>query len=124
MTRVFELAIGRCGIDEGEAKRAGIAVRSASARALSRAHYMPDHGHVWVKILFRADDHRVVGAVLAGHDPCLGKRSDIIGTALTAGMTVEQLADLDLSYAPPFAPVWDPVLQAANKARFELAGKG
>ncbi|MDH5566249.1 MAG: FAD-dependent oxidoreductase [Myxococcales bacterium] len=121
VTRVFDLAIGRCGIDAREAERAGIAVRSAEAEAGSRAHYMPDVGSVWVKILFRADDHRVVGATLAGHDPCLGKRSDIIGTAISAGMSVEQLADLDLSYAPPFAPVWDPILQVANKARFALA---
>ena len=94
------------------------------ARAISRAQYMPDHGQVWIEIRFRADDHRVVGAVFAGHDPSLGKRGDIIGTVITAGMTVEQVADLELSYAPPFAPVWDPVLQAANKARFELAAGG
>jgi NADPH-dependent 2,4-dienoyl-CoA reductase/sulfur reductase-like enzyme len=124
VTRVFDLVIARCGIDEAEAERAGIAVRSAAARASSRAHYMPDSGQVWVKILFRADDRRVVGATLAGHDPCLGKRCDIIGTAITAGMTVEQVADLDLSYAPPFAPVWDPILQAANRARFERAAGG
>jgi NADPH-dependent 2,4-dienoyl-CoA reductase/sulfur reductase-like enzyme len=124
VTRVFDLVIARCGIDEGEAERAGIPLRSTAARAVSRAHYMPDSGQVWVKILFRADDHRVVGATLAGHDPCLGKRSDVIGTAITAGMTVEQVADLDLSYAPPFAPVWDPLLQAANKARFERAAGG
>jgi NADPH-dependent 2,4-dienoyl-CoA reductase/sulfur reductase-like enzyme len=124
VTRVFDLVIARCGIDEAEAERAGIAVRSAAARAISRAHYMPDSGQVWVKILFRADDRRVVGATLAGHYPWRGKRGDIIGTAITAGMTVEQVADLDLSYAPPFAPVWDPILQAANKARFERAAGG
>jgi NADPH-dependent 2,4-dienoyl-CoA reductase/sulfur reductase-like enzyme len=124
VTRVFDLVIARCGIDEAEAERAGIPVQSAEVRATSRAHYMPDSGQVWVKILFRADDRRVVGATLAGHDPSLGKRGDILATAISAGMTVEQVADLDLSYAPPFAPVWDPILQAANKARFERATGG
>ena len=46
-----------------------------------------------------------------------------LAAALTAGMTVEQLSGLDLCYAPPFSPVWDPVLQAANKARFALQKK-
>jgi hypothetical protein len=41
--------------------------------------------------------------------------------ALSTGMSIEQIGDLDLTYAPPFAPVWDPILQAANKARFQLA---
>jgi NADPH-dependent 2,4-dienoyl-CoA reductase/sulfur reductase-like enzyme len=122
VTRVFDLAIGRCGIDERAAQRGGIAVGSAAASAPSRAHYMPGHDEVWVKILFRDDDHRLVGAILAGHDQCLGKRCDILATAITAGMTVQAVADLDLSYSPPFSPVWDPVLQVANKARFALAG--
>ena len=122
VSRVFDLALGRCGIDERAADGGGIAVRSAEATAGSRAHYMPDNDDVWVKILFREDDHRVVGATLAGHDQCLGKRCDILATAVTAGMTVQDVADLDLSYSPPFSPVWDPVLQVANKARFALSG--
>ncbi len=43
------------------------------------------------------------------------KRIDVIATALTAGMTVADLIDLDLSYAPPFSPVWDPVQTAARQ---------
>ena len=62
----------------------------------------------------------LLGATLAGKDESAGKRCDIVATAISAGMTVEQLAGLDLTYAPPFAPVWDPILQAANKARFRL----
>lgn len=122
VTRVFDLAVGRCGIDERDAARAGIGVATAESTSTARAHYMPDRGKVWAKIVFRKDDHRLVGAMLAGHDPCLAKRGDVFATAISAGMTVEAVADLDLSYAPPFAPVWDPVLKVANKARFELEG--
>jgi len=120
--RVFDLVIGRCGVDEQAAERAGIVVGNAEASAGSRAHYMPGNDEVWVKITYREDDHRLIGSILAGHDQCLGKRCDILATAITAGMTVEAVADLDLSYSPPFAPVWDPVLQVANKARFALLG--
>ncbi|MDJ0763600.1 MAG: FAD-dependent oxidoreductase [Myxococcota bacterium] len=121
ITRVFGLAVGRTGIDERTAERAGIPIRAIEATAPSRAHYMPDHGEVWVKLLFRTDNECVVGAMLAGRDTCLGKRCDIVATAITAGMTVSDMAALDLSYAPPFSPVWDPVLQAAGKAHFALA---
>jgi NADPH-dependent 2,4-dienoyl-CoA reductase/sulfur reductase-like enzyme len=123
VTRVFDLAIGRTGIDQSTAVAEGISVETAEATASSRAHYMPEHGSVWVKIIYRSDDLRVVGGWLCGHDGCLGKRTDILATAIAANMTVLDVSDLDLSYAPPFAPVWDPVIQAANKARFELAGK-
>lgn len=123
VTRVFDLAIARTGIDQKTAEAEGIAVATTEAKSSSRAHYMPDHGSVWVKILYRTDDLRVVGAWLCGHDPCLGKRSDILATAITANMTVLDVSDLDLSYAPPFSPVWDPVIQAANKARFKLVDK-
>ena len=58
---------------------------------------------------------------MVGRDPSAGKRADVLAVALSNGMTVEQISDLDLTYAPPFAPVWDPILQAANKARFKLA---
>ncbi len=120
VTRVCELAIGRTGIDEATAAREGIAVRTTEASAPHRAHYMPGPHSVWVKLVYREGDHRLVGATLAGRDPSLAKRTDVLATAITAGMTVQELSDLDLTYAPPFAPVWDPVLQAANKARFAL----
>ena len=120
VTRIFDLAIGRTGVDQNVAGAEGVAVATVEAKAPSRAHYMPGHGAVWVKIIYRTDDLRVIGGWLCGYDACLGKRTDIIATAIAARMTILELSDLDLSYAPPFAPVWDPVIQAANKARFTL----
>lgn len=119
VTRVFDLTLARTGLDEAAARRAGLRVETVESTAPSRAHYFPGHGPLWVKILYRADDRRVVGASLAGRDPAAGKRADVLATAITAGLTIDAVADLDLAYAPPFAPVWDPVLQAANKARFQ-----
>jgi CoA-dependent NAD(P)H sulfur oxidoreductase len=120
VTRVCELAIGRTGVDEATANREGIPVHTTEVSAPHRAHYMSGHQTVWVKLVYRSDDHRLIGATLAGRDPSLAKRTDVLATAITAGMTVRELSDLDLTYAPPFAPVWDPILQAANKARFSV----
>ncbi len=120
VTRIFDLALGRVGIDDAEAQRAGIPVASASTTSSAAAHYMPEHGDLWIELRYRTDNLRVVGAALAGHDPSLAKRCDVLATAIAAGMTVGEVADLDLAYAPPFSPVWDPVLQVANKIRLAL----
>ncbi len=122
VTRVFDLVLARTGIDERTAEREGIPVDITTVTAGSRAHYFPGHAPVWVKMLSRADNGRVVGALLAGKDESLGKRCDVFATAISAGLSVDEVADLDLCYAPPFAPVWDPVLQAANRARFARHG--
>jgi hypothetical protein len=58
---------------------------------------------------------RLLGAQLVGTEG-VAKRLDVAATALTAGFGVEELAGLDLSYAPPYAPVWDPILVAAQAA--------
>ena len=64
-----------------------------------------------------APDGRLLGGWIAGRDPAAGKRAELLATAISAGMMVSEITDLDLTYAPPFAPVWDPLLQAANRAR-------
>jgi NADPH-dependent 2,4-dienoyl-CoA reductase/sulfur reductase-like enzyme len=57
---------------------------------------------------------RLLGAQIVGAEGA-AKRIDVVATAVTAGLTVDQVVDLDLSYAPPFSPVWDPVLVAARE---------
>jgi len=68
-----------------------------------------------VKVLAERRTGRLLGAQIVGREGA-GKRVDSAAVALTAGMTVEQVASLDLGYAPPFSPVWDPVQVAARKA--------
>ena len=63
----------------------------------------------------------MLGAQIVGREGA-AKRIDVLATALTAGMTVEDITALDLSYAPPFSPVWDPVLIAARKAAERIEG--
>ena len=68
-----------------------------------------------VKMLAERRTGRLLGVQIVGREGA-GKRVDIAAVALTAGMTVEQMTALDLGYAPPFSPVWDPILVAARKA--------
>lgn len=123
VTRTFDLTLARTGIDEAVARSEKLAIRTTEVQAASKAHYFPGSEPLWVKLIFRADNHKLLGAWLVGRDPSAGKRADVVATALSAGMSVQQLAELDLSYAPPFSPVWDPLLQAANNAVFELAAE-
>ncbi|MBV8302852.1 MAG: flavoprotein oxidoreductase, partial [Acidimicrobiia bacterium] len=70
---------------------------------------------ITVKVLAQRGGGELLGAQIVGEEGA-AKRIDVLATALTARFTVEDLLHLDLSYAPPFAPVWDPVLMAARKA--------
>ena len=80
----------------------------------SRAKYYPGAQPLHVRLVY-APDGRLLGGQLAGREGA-AKRIDVLATALHAGLGVADIAQLDLSYAPPFAPVYDPVLTAAIKA--------
>jgi CoA-dependent NAD(P)H sulfur oxidoreductase len=120
VTKVFEQVIARTGIDTRTAEKENIPYRTAEAKAPAQAHYYQGHGEVWIQLIYHSESLQLLGALMVGRDPSLAKRCDIVTTAITAKMTILELSELDLSYAPPFAPVWDPILQAANKARFQL----
>ena len=88
VTRLFDLTIARTGIDEATAERAGNPLQARSQpTAPSKAHYYPGHEPLWVKLVFRSDNHKLLGAWLVGRDPCAGKRADVLAVALSTGMT-------------------------------------
>lgn len=118
VVKVFDLEAASSGLSEARARAEGYTVQSVSATSSSRAHYMPGHQPIHVKLVYESGTRRLLGGQMVGREG-VAKRIDVIATALHQGMTVDELADLDLSYAPPFAPVWDPVLVAANLARRE-----
>jgi NADPH-dependent 2,4-dienoyl-CoA reductase/sulfur reductase-like enzyme len=113
--KVFDLQAARTGLSEREAHRAGFEVETVTVTSSARAHYMPEHPPIHVKLLFERGNQRLLGAQMVGQAG-VAKRIDVAAAALQAGWTIEELAELDLSYAPPFAPVWDPILVAANVA--------
>jgi NADPH-dependent 2,4-dienoyl-CoA reductase/sulfur reductase-like enzyme len=114
VVKVCDLQVGRTGLSEREARGAGLDVVSVSVTHLSRARYYPGHEPLLVKLSAERGSGRLLGGQLAGREG-VAKRVDVVAAALHAGATADELSQYDLSYAPPFAPVWDPVLLAARE---------
>ncbi|WP_454321056.1 FAD-dependent oxidoreductase [Streptomyces phaeoluteigriseus] len=115
VSKVCDLEIARTGLREKDARRAGLQFETVTVESTSRAGYYPGARPMTVKMLAERRTGRLLGVQIVGGEGA-GKRVDIAAVALTAGMTAEQMTTLDLGYAPPFSPVWDPVLVAARKA--------
>jgi NADPH-dependent 2,4-dienoyl-CoA reductase/sulfur reductase-like enzyme len=115
VSKVCDLEIARTGLREKDAHRAGLQFETVTIESTSRAGYYPEAALMTVKMLAERRTGRLLGVQIVGREGA-AKRVDIAAVALTARMTVEQMTALDLGYAPPFSPVWDPVLVAARKA--------
>ncbi|WP_181797834.1 FAD-dependent oxidoreductase, partial [Streptomyces sp. WELS2] len=115
VSKVCDLEIARTGLREKDARRVGLRFETVTIESTSRAGYYPGAAPMTVKMLAEARTGRLLGVQIVGREGA-GKRVDIAAVALTARMTVEEMTALDLGYAPPFSPVWDPVLVAARKA--------
>ncbi|ALV32743.1 FAD-dependent oxidoreductase [Streptomyces sp. CdTB01] len=115
VSKVCDLEIARTGLREKDAHRVGLRFEAVTIESTSRAGYYPGASPMTVKMLAERHTGRLLGVQIVGREGA-AKRVDIAAVALTAGMTVEQMTALDLGYAPPFSPVWDPVLVAARKA--------
>ncbi len=115
VSKVCDLEIARTGLREKDARRAGLQFETVTIESTSRAGYYPNAALMTVKMLAERRTGRLLGVQIVGREGA-AKRVDIAAVALTARMTVEQMTALDLGYAPPFSPVWDPVLVAARKA--------
>ncbi|MFJ4501693.1 FAD-dependent oxidoreductase [Streptomyces sp. NPDC088864] len=114
VSKVCDLEIARTGLREKDARAVGLRFVTATIESTSRAGYYPDARPMKVKMLAEYRTGRLLGVQIVGREGA-AKRVDVAAVALTAGMTVEQMTALDLGYAPPFSPVWDPVLVAARK---------
>jgi len=112
-TKVGDLEVGRTGLCTTQAEQAGFAFRTDTIEATTRAGYYPGAEDVAVKLVTEAGSGRLLGAQVVG-GPGSAKRIDVLATAIWAGMTAEDLAGSDLSYAPPFSPTYDPVVVAAR----------
>ncbi|CAL9414852.1 NADH oxidase [Streptomyces sp. enrichment culture] len=121
VSKVCDLEIARTGLREKDARRAGLRYETVTIESTSRAGYYPGASPMTVKMLAERRTGRLLGVQIVGREGA-GKRVDIAAVALTAGLTVDQVIHLDLGYAPPFSPVWDPVLVAARKAAQAVRG--
>ncbi|MFF0425673.1 FAD-dependent oxidoreductase [Streptomyces sp. NPDC004520] len=115
VSKVCDLEIARTGLRERDAREVGLRFVTVTVESTSRAGYYPGAAPMTVKMLAEKRTGRLLGVQIVGREGA-AKRVDIAAVALTAGMTVEGMTALDLGYAPPFSPVWDPVLIAARKA--------
>jgi NADPH-dependent 2,4-dienoyl-CoA reductase/sulfur reductase-like enzyme len=120
-TKVCDLEVARTGLREQDAERAGFAYITATIQSTNRAGYFPDSAIMTVKLIAEQGTGRLLGGQIVGKAEA-AKRIDALAMAVWNGMTVDEMTMVDLAYAPPFAPVWDPILVAARQASKVLHG--
>jgi NADPH-dependent 2,4-dienoyl-CoA reductase/sulfur reductase-like enzyme len=113
VSKICRCEVARTGISEREADDAGIEVVSATIEDRTRAGYYPGAGPIWVKLVAEPGSGRLLGGQIVGVEGA-AKRIDVLATAIWTQLAVDELALLDLSYAPPFSGVYDPLLIAAR----------
>ncbi len=119
--KVFDWNVGRAGLSVEQAEQLGIPVVSAIATAPDKPHYYPGAKPVVLKLIAEKATRRLVGIQGVGPGEVI-KRVDVAVTAMTANMTVDQVAHLDLAYAPPYSDALDILITTANVLRNKLDG--
>ena len=114
VSRICEVEVARTGLQEKELRPLGIQYAAVVIDSHTRASYYPDNAPITVKLIAEKRTGRLLGGQIVGKEGT-AKRIDIVATALHAKMTLQEIMDLDLSYAPPFSSVWDPVAIAARE---------
>lgn len=122
IAKVFDMAVAVTGRSEAALKRAGIPFKKSITFSASHAGYYPGGATMCVKLLFRPDDGRLLGAQITGSEG-VDKRIDVLAAALRHSDTVYDLQELELAYAPPFSSAKDPVNMAGYVAENVLTGK-
>jgi NADPH-dependent 2,4-dienoyl-CoA reductase/sulfur reductase-like enzyme len=111
--KVLDLGVGRTGLTSRETSGERMPVVSARIEADDRASYYPGARKIWVKLIVERESRKLIGAQAAGYGD-VSKRIDIAATAISSGMRIEDVAQLDLAYSPPYGSLWDPLLLAAQ----------
>jgi len=114
--KFFDLTLGRTGLSEKEAKRYRIPYEVQTTEALSHAGYYPGSEKLNMKLVYHRETKQLLGGQIIGKEG-VDKRIDVLATALYHQMSMHQLLDLDLAYAPPYNGVWDPIQQMARKVK-------
>lgn len=120
VVKIFDLGVARTGLTLLEAQgEVGPSVKATDTVGRSRAKYYPGAEPVTVRLVHESGG-RLLGAQMVSAGD-VAKRIDVVATALQAGFDVDDLLALDLSYAPPYAPVYEPLLLAAQAAASSIA---
>lgn len=121
IVKIFDHDVGRVGLNESQAESAGYETVSALVPANEHATYYPGSRDFLLKLVAEESTGKVLGGELAGPGDIV-KRIDVLVSAISMGATVNDLANLDLAYAPPFNSAMDPLHNAANVIRNKQAG--
>jgi NADPH-dependent 2,4-dienoyl-CoA reductase/sulfur reductase-like enzyme len=114
VSKICSVEVARTGLQEREIEQLGLEYVSAKIQSHTRAGYYPGAGPITVKVLAEKGSGRLLGGQIVGAKGA-AKRIDVLATALHAGFNVDEMINLDLSYAPPYSPLWDPVLIAVRQ---------
>jgi NADPH-dependent 2,4-dienoyl-CoA reductase/sulfur reductase-like enzyme len=117
--KVFGLEVARTGLTEAEAREVGFDPVGVTIEHPSHGSFYPGATPLRVKLVANRQDGRLLGGQIVGREAA-AKRLDVLATALHARMNVQDIAALDLSYAPPFAPAWEAVQIAAQQVMSKL----
>ncbi len=109
--KVFDMTAATTGINETNARKAGLDVDTVILSPMSHAGYYPGGKVMTMKVIFEKETYRLLGAQIVGHEG-VDKRIDVLAVAIHAGMKATELKDLDLAYAPPYSSAKDPVNMA------------
>lgn len=120
--RIFDLTVGTVGLTETRIKQLNIDYEKSYTWSASHASYYPGAVNMTIKLLYKKEDGALLGAQIVGYDG-VDKRIDVIATAIRANMTVYDLTELELAYAPPYSSAKDPVNMAGYVAENTLTGK-
>lgn len=121
IAKVFDYNVGRVGLSETQAREAGYDVVTSLVPSFEHATYYPGSKEILVKLLAEKSTGRLLGGQVAGPGET-AKRIDVLATALNFGANVDDLANLDLAYAPPYNSALDPLHNAANVIRNKQSG--
>jgi len=114
VTKIFSLGFGKTGIGKREIESYQITdIMAAEAQSINRAGYYPGSCPFRITLYFSKFTHKILGAQIAGTGDSV-LRIDALAAAVQGEMTIEELYSLDTAYAPPYSPVWDPILMACR----------
>lgn len=109
--KVFDITAATTGVNETNARKAGLDVDTVILSPMSHAGYYPGGKIMTMKVVFERESYRLLGSQIVGYEG-VDKRIDVLATAIHAGLKATQLKDLDLAYAPPYSSAKDPVNMA------------
>ncbi len=112
--KIFDLEVARTGLNVEEALDSGLDPVGVYVKTRSRAHAHPGSSTIHLHMVGDKKTGKLLGCQMVGNEG-VAHRINSIAVALHSGMTVNQFSESDLAYAPPFSPVWDPLLTTANQ---------